>query len=597
MSAMDSSFPSSSRPNAKLAPVRSTRQLLCIVALLSLAATMLLQIWRPFFYLTDDNLSGYLPAVVEISRKLWAGQWPFINDHVYGGNYNLLSDPSCFGLLSPWLLLFSWVALTPYYYALAEIISLCNSIAIACSFGWAALWFRREFKLPAPDWLIVTLSLSYAFTPYNMIVGSSWIGFLNGQASFPLILVGFYHRSHIRGILLQTVALLYGLWGGHAHTFLVLCVFSGLVAVVVSILRRDAKPAGRLMVAAVLFTLISLPLLIPNLGGFQASPRAAGVSIADASKSRIPALPLAISYVLGPGAAAFDLRGLPTHGADPGFNLSLAYALANIGILASLFSWRKLSALSMALAVCFAAGAVMVIRPPWLAEAISHIPLLRSLQWPFRELWLLHFAGHMLLVLNYRAPSRVVLASVSSAALLIFSGLFFNRPPTFYLFDLDRRLVISGEAERYWTQLLRDHNSPPHVIVGMDPRFLVYFRNDVPFTLLGSYNFGPLFGFIHDSGYTFTVSPQAQRHADGPRPYAFPGAYTPDDAMKIWKQDPSVWRIDLTRVRPAEWSISYGTKQRRFRLLPETGEVVELPVPTTPGSPVEPTAPSPPNSQ
>jgi hypothetical protein len=555
---------------------RSNRQLLALVVFFSLGASLVLEIWRPYFYLTDDNFSGYLPAVVEFSRKLWSGQWPFVNDHVFGGGYQLLRDPSGLGLFSPWLILFSWVALTPMYYALPDIVSICNSLTIACAFCWSALWLRRHFQLSTPDWLIVAVSLSYTFTPYNMIVGSSWIGFLNCQASFPLIVVGFFHPSKIRAVLLQTAALIYSLLGGHAHTFLVLCVFSGLLSLIVSFLSRDARPSLRLICAAVLFFVVLLPLLLPTFAGFQESPRANGVSAQEASISRIPLLPLIISYLLGPATTALGIEGLPAHRADPGFNLSLAFSLANLVFLCSLFFVRRLSALSIALLVCFLAAALMVIRPPWLAIGLSHVPLLRSLQWPFRELWLMHFTAHLFLVLNYRTPPRVLLASVCAASLLVFSGIFFYRSPTFYLFDLDRKLVISGEAERYWSQLLRENGTPPRVIVGMDPRFFYYFRNEVPFTLLGTYTFGSLWGFVSESGYTFTTAPTQQKHPDWPRPYTFPGAYTTKDVMTIWQKDPSVWRIDLLRVRPVEWSISHATLQRRFRLVPETNEVVEL---------------------
>jgi len=551
------------------------RRILLLTGLLTILATLALQIWRPYFYLTDDNLSGYLPGVVEFSRKLWGGQWPFVSDYVYGGQHNLLGDPGGLSLFSPWLLLFSWVALTPHYFALVDIVSLCNSLAIACSFCWSALWLRRHFRLAAPDWLVVVLSLSYTFTPYNMIVGSSWIGFLNAQAAFPLILVGLFHPSMARGIALQVAGLFYSLFGGHAHTFVVLCIFSGLVAVVVSVGTRNGRPALRLIAAGVLLGLVTLPLLLPSFAGFQDSPRAAGVSIEAASASRIPLIPLALTYMLGPVCGRF-WGGLLVHGADPVFNLSLAFAFANLGILASLVLVRRLSVLSWAMVACFAAAALMVTRPAWLAELIVHIPLVRSLQWPFRELWLLHFAAHTFLLLNYRAVKPLALKCVGAASVVFFALVFLNRAPTFYLFDLDRRLVFSGEADRYWSKLIRENGAPPRVLVGIHPVYINLARDYVPFTLLGTYNFGSLFGFISQSGYTFTVAVNDRDDADKPRPYWFPGAYTPDDALALWQDDPTVWRIDLTGVRPAEWTISYGEVRRRFRLIEDSGQVVEL---------------------
>lgn len=559
----------------------ANQRVLLLTCLFAVLATLALQMWRPYFYLTDDNLSGYLPGVVEFSRKLWSGQWPFISDHVYGGAFNLLADPGGLSLFSPWLLLFSWVALTPYYFALVDIVSLCNSLAIACSFGWSALWLRRHFRLAAPDWLVVALSLSYTFTPYNMIVGSSWIGFLNAQAAFPLILVGLFHPSTARGIALQVAGLFYSLFGGHAHTFVILCIFAGLVAIFVSAGARDVRPALRLIAAGMLLGLITLPLLLPSFAGFQDSPRAAGVSIEAASASRIPFVPLALTYMLGPVCGRF-WGGLLVHGADPVFNLSLAFAFANLGILASLVLVRRLSVLSWAMVACFAAAALMVTRPVWLAGLIANVPLIRSLQWPFRELWLMHFAAHTFLLLNYRAVKPLALFCVGAASTVIFALVFLNRPPTFYLFELDRKLIFSGEADRYWSKLIAENGAPPRVIVGLHPVYISMARNYVPFTLLGTYNYGSLFDFVSLSGYTFTSAINDREEADKPRPYWFPGAYTPDDAMALWKDDPTVWRIDLTGLKPAEWTISYGEVSRRFRLVEDTGQVIELaPEPAT----------------
>jgi hypothetical protein len=218
----------------------------------------------------------------------------------------------------------------------------------------------------------------------------------------------------------------------------------------------------------------------------------------------------------------------------------------------------------------------MVARPVWLAELIVQIPLVKSLQWPFRELWLMHFAAHTFLLLNYRAVKPLALKFLVAASVVFFALVFLNRAPTFYLFDLDRRLVFSGEADRYWSKLIRENGAPPRVLVGIHPVYINLARDYVPFTLLGTYNFGSLFGFISQSGYTFTVAVNDRDDADKPRPYWFPGAYTPADAQALWQDDPTVWRIDLTGLRPAEWTISYGERRRRFQLIEETGNVIEL---------------------
>ncbi len=553
--------------------VRRREQPVLFVAFLTIVGTLLLEIWRPYFYLTDDNLSGFLPGITEFCQKLWSGQWPFINDHVWGGGYNLLADPSGLSVFSPWILLFSWVALTPFYYALADLVSLCNSLAIACSFCWSAVWLRRHFQLVTPTWLIIALSLSYTFTPYNFILGSSWIGFLNGQASFPLIVVGFFCRSHGRAIALQAGALLYALFGGHAHTFVVLCLFSGFASLAISIGQRDARPALRLIGAGVLAGLVTLPFLLPALGGFQDSPRAAGLAIEEASASRIPLFPLALSWVFGPAAALF-IGGIRMHGADPVFNLTIAFSLANLPMLAALLFVRRFNAITVSLLLCFALSALFVMRPFWLASLISHLPLLKSLQWPFREIWIMHVASHLFLVVAYREVAPKVQKSTWAVATAVFAGVFLNTSPTFYLFDLDRTLVLSGSAQKYWQRLVSENGLPPHVIVSIDPRFVLRGRDEIPFTLLGTYSFGSLFGFVTEAGYTFTVS--VSKDSAGPRPYFFAGAFTPADAREAMKAHPNAWLVELTGLRPATWTITSAGRERRFVLNPETDTASEI---------------------
>ena len=53
---------------------------------------LLLEIWRPFYFLTDDNLSAGFPVLTEIGRHLKAGKSPFVGDYLFGGHYNLLRD-------------------------------------------------------------------------------------------------------------------------------------------------------------------------------------------------------------------------------------------------------------------------------------------------------------------------------------------------------------------------------------------------------------------------------------------------------------------------------------------------------------------------
>src|ERR1700749_1373060 len=63
---------------------------------LSTLLFLLLEIKRPCFFLTDDNLCVGLPFFTELGRHLKSGHSPFVSDYLYGGHYNLLRDCSFF---------------------------------------------------------------------------------------------------------------------------------------------------------------------------------------------------------------------------------------------------------------------------------------------------------------------------------------------------------------------------------------------------------------------------------------------------------------------------------------------------------------------
>ncbi len=553
----------------------ASRRLLYLTALGTIGITALLQLWRPFFHLTDDNLSAYLPTAVEFGRKLWSGSWPFVTDGSFGGNHRLLSDPGIFGLLSPWMFLFSWLSLTPFDYLLVDIVSLCNSLAIALSFCGSALWLRNHFGFQTPDWLIVALSLSYTFTPYNLLVGSSWIGFLNAQAGLPVVLVACFHRSHTRAVLMQTAALLYALFGGHAHIFIFLALFSGVLALGAAVQTRTWTPLLRACASAAMAALIASPVLFSTLQGFADSERAAGVQIAQASARRISAPVLLITMVFGPMATLASLMA-GKYSDQAATTLSIGYSAINLLFLLAVTRFRSKVAGSNVILFCLACAVVFVVRPEWLGNVIAHIPLLKSLQWPFRETWIILFSLHVYVLFNASVVSPMVVRSLLAAGVLVVLGILLSPPPTFYEFAIDRRLVVNGVAKAYWERLGRDHGQRPRVVVGIDPHFMTIGRDEIPFALLGTYSFGAMYGFTSESGYTFTASLRDNAAADAPRPYYFSGSYTPDNARLIALRHPDTWLIELVGIKPAEWTIRSAGQLRRFRFDKVTGTVSEL---------------------
>ncbi len=540
--------------------------------LFSLVSAWLLQLWRPFFFLTDDALADWLPPAVDAYRRLWEGRWPFQDDYVFGG-VNLLDDAGSFTLLSPWALLGSFLARTPYYHAIPDVLGTLNLVTVAGAFCWSALQIRRRFCLSiVPGW-IVALSLSYAFTPFNFIVNASWVGFFSAPAALPVIFAGACEPRWRRALAMQTAALLYAIFGGHMHPFTVLVVVGSVLMVALAAVQRRWQPLLVWAGAGTIAITLALPVLIPALASFGQDSRSAGLSVARASFQNVPGLPLLLSFCLGPLSHAFQ-DGIRIDLSDPLYGLGIGFALVNLPLLAALAARRRWSGTELCLLAGACCTAVSVVRPQWLGEIYAHLPLLRSLRWPFREIATLHFFTHTLFLFLFRplwpGTRRLVALASGLAGTLAYALVFVCAAPTFWLFGPDRQLLISGEADRYWHALEADGGFRPGAsfIVEAEPEVLGPWLPTVPFTVLGGFDHAALFRVQNLSGFSATPPASAQRLAReiGAEPYFWGGVYTHDAAMKVAAARPGTIRIVLTSMVPARWEVVDGDSTRRFAL-------------------------------
>jgi hypothetical protein len=555
---------------------------LAATLLLALAGALLLQLWRPFFFLTCDTLSATLPVSTEAYRRLWEGRSPFYNEYLFGG-FSLLGDLGHFTLWSPLALPFSFLARTPYYYFLPDIVGTLSLAVIAGAFCWSALRLRRSLGLPIPIPLIVALSLSYAFTPYNFIVGASWIGFLNAQAAYPLLLAGAFERDARRAFAIESAALLYSIFGGHMHLFTVLLIFGSLTILLAAWVRRSARPVAVWIAAGLLTLLLILPLLWPAFAGFTQTTRGAGLAIGEASKNNVPLASLGASFLLGPMAQQL-VAGIRIDYSDRLYNLAIAFALVNLP-LAGLLAWkRRWNTLEIGLLALGLITAVCIARPRWLAQIIAVLPLLKSLRWPFREIAVLSFLAHALFLVSFQPlaarAARMTVLGCGLAGAVIFALVFVSAAPTFCLFEPDRRLIISGEADRYWDQLRATPGLRagfPRFAVEADPRLLMTSKPDVPFALLGAFNYASLFRVRNIIGFSVTPPPNGLRIETelGVKHWFWGGIYTKSETERILAAHPDVQPIALTGMKPATWSVFSGAHMRDFRLDAASGRVIK----------------------
>ncbi len=146
------------------APVRRLlRPLLLRTLALSAVIFALLEVWRPYFFLTDDNLDGGFPVFTEIGRNLLAGHSPFVSHHLFGGHYNLLRDPTFF-LWHPVYLLASLLVATPLHLAIVDADAFFMLMLATAGFVTLAHFLRREMPLAISDNWISFYALSYTYT-------------------------------------------------------------------------------------------------------------------------------------------------------------------------------------------------------------------------------------------------------------------------------------------------------------------------------------------------------------------------------------------------------------------------------------------------
>lgn len=535
----------------------------------TLAALVFLELWRPYFFLTDDNLTGWLPALTEFHRHLWRGEPPFLLSGVSGGAFDVRTDPGFSGFLSPFSLLFSWISLTRFAFALVDIVSALNAVSIAIAFSWSARWLSRHFDLQVPDWLILLLSASYTFSAYNLYVGSSWIGFLNVQASLPLIVVGALHPSGKRGVLLQILAFQFAFFGGHVHPFIMLGLGSALLSATLAILDRTWTPITRLIVSGMISAMMILPIVYPAFEAFGNAPRSSGLGHDVAARERVPFVVFVASFLAGPLAglgvtlAADSIRD-PARGL-----LASLFSCANllfVAVALRTIRRREGTSLTWALLVVGIVFSVMIMRPVWLSDVIVHVPLLRSLRWPFREAWLVLFCIHLAILMEWRHDGKRKTAGYLVIGATIMAVLLLLPPPTRAAFTLDRQLMISGEAQRYWDQLRSLLGRTPVTVVGVSPTAVRVPDGSVPFTLLGTHNYGSYFGFTNSTGYSIIPAVRRAASTDPELPYHIGGMYTPEEARAIARRHPDYVLIQLDTTTAISWTVETRDRRSRFRL-------------------------------
>lgn len=512
-----------------------------------------LEFWRPWFFLTDDNLDATFPFFVEMGQHLLHGQLPFYSNHLFGGHYDLLRDISYFSW-HPLYLVVSLLANTPFRLAIIDIDVFVFFMLTTAGFVNLAWYLRRELSLKVSDGWIMFYTLSFTYSMMALTTGASWICFMGNQSALPWLALGILQKTWRRGIGLVALFSLHQILGGHFSPLVSSTIFLTLFALAVSIARRSILPLGCWTVGYTLAVVVVLPLLVPAIEGFSATYRSMGVTLEDMQQNNISlsSFPTSLFFGMSLWVIKTPVNPYTTYTLALG---SCAAIWCLPFTLASRAKWQSLEAVVLGMVIFIG---IMVSRPLWITEIMMHVPILKSMRWPFRELLQFQLFLHLFLLLRPPGLTKTLqqLGAFFGASLLILSMVLFPFPPTFNSMNMDRQLLFSGEFDQYWKKVRPLLKPTDRVAVLIPLKFYTQDRFEEPYSLLGTYNYAIPARITNVSGYSQTA-PKDQLFTKTYAYYPF-GAYIPEQKEALLKEQPGLKFITLKSLRPIKITLSSG---------------------------------------
>jgi hypothetical protein len=518
---------------------------------LSAVIFALLEVWRPYFFLTDDNLDGGLPFFTEVGQNLLAGRSPFISHHLFGGDYNFLRDPSYFAW-HPVYLLVSLLAGTPFRNAIIDADAFALLMLATAGFTLLADHLRRDMALPIGDRWLTFYTLSFTYSMIALTTGASWITFLGDVSALPWLALGILQKTWQRGVGLVTLFSLHHILGGHLAPTTSDSIFLSLFALGVCLTRRSALPLVNWLVGYGAAIVIVLPLLVPMLDGFSHSYRSHGIALADMEANNIPLIDFPTSLFLGMAIWLVHPHEHPY----VTYTLALGASAAVWCLLPALASRARWQGIQIVTLVLMIFGVILIIRPVAISEVMLQLPLFRSMRWPFRELVQFQFFMHLFLVVRpagLNMPARRLSAAFGSIVYLI-PLVCYPFAPTFNAMNWDRELLLSGGYQSYWDHVRPLLKPTDRVAVIIPLNLYQDDRFEEPYILLGSYNYAAIDGFVNAWGYSPTA-PLDQVYTKTYAYYPF-GAFNPNQRAALLAEKPDLKFITLESLHPLRITLS-----------------------------------------
>jgi hypothetical protein len=199
--------------------------------------------------------------------------------------------------------------------------------------------------------------------------------------------------------------------------------------------------------------------------------------------------------------------------------------------------------------------AVLVIRPVVITEAMVHVPILRSMRWPFREILQLLFFLHLFLVLRPAAGSPAFQNRVAWISLILFVlPLFYSWPLSLNPLLADRQALFSGQGDRFWSEVKLRLSPGDQIATVIDPDVWLHSLNEMPYSLTGTADFPAYFRVPAISGYSQT--PPLDQLSIPIKPYYWFGAYAPDQVAALTQGHPEIRILTVTNTHPLALELS-----------------------------------------
>ncbi len=316
---------------------------------------------------------------------------------------------------------------------------------------------------------------------------------------------------------------------------------------------------------------LASPLLLPAIRGFLASPRNDLQTVGSASEHAVPWLVFVTSFFGGYfgvlGWAMLKVYALQSLQAFPSCAASLL--LLNSLRRNKIGGGNKPVALpkfDLAIGIMALVTVVFVVRPNWLGILLHQIPFFRSLRWPFREILQYLFFVHVWIALRCGAcQSRGARLSAVAGTAIFAASLLLVAPWSFAPMRLDRELILSGQADGYWRRVKKSLGPQDQIIAVMDPKLTFANFSEIPYSLIGAYNYPSLFRVRGASGYL--AAGLAPTNVGGAAPFHWGGIYSPDAGARLLARNPNLRALQLVSLHPMRIELR-SAKSRQKMILP-----------------------------